>query len=96
MVMKAKHRFSQRVLSSRVDRIIATSDTLPDYANRALRPGSRNEDPSLETMDCFTAKPESRQYTGNEIMGIATMHKSNAVPVRKDSDMAVQISKMRR
>lgn len=37
------------------------------------------------------------QYTGDELLGIATMHKSNAVPVRKDSkDAAKEISSMRR
>lgn len=37
------------------------------------------------------------QYTGNELLGVATMHKSNAVPVRKDSkDAAKEIASMRR
>lgn len=37
------------------------------------------------------------QYTGDELLGIATMHKSNAVPVRKDSkDAAKEIASMRR
>ena len=36
-------------------------------------------------------------YTGNEILGIATMHKSNAVPIRKDSkEAAKEIASMRR
>jgi hypothetical protein len=36
-------------------------------------------------------------YTGDELLGIATMHKSNAVPVRKDSKQSAQdISNMRR
>lgn len=34
-------------------------------------------------------------YTGTKVKGIATMHKSNAVPVFSD-DEAVEISKMRR
>jgi hypothetical protein len=34
-------------------------------------------------------------YTGNKVKGIATMHKSNAVPVFSDEE-AVEISKMRR
>jgi hypothetical protein len=34
-------------------------------------------------------------YTGTKVMGIATMHKSNAVPVF-NSEEAVEISKMRR
>ena len=34
-------------------------------------------------------------YTGDKIIGIATMHKSNAVPVFSDEE-AVEISRMRR
>jgi hypothetical protein len=34
-------------------------------------------------------------YTGTKVKGIATMHKSNAVPVFSDEE-AVDISKMRR
>ena len=35
------------------------------------------------------------QYTGTKIIGIGTMHKSNAVPIFSD-EQAVEISKMRR
>ena len=42
------------------------------------------------------SKKESNTYTGTEIAGIATMHKSNAVPVRKDSNDAIDIANMRR
>ena len=41
-----------------------------------------------------TLKP-SNVYTGDKVKGIATMHKSNAVPVFSD-EQAVDISKMRR
>ena len=36
------------------------------------------------------------KYTGDLIVGIATMHKSNAVPVMKDTDQAKDIARMRR
>lgn len=42
-----------------------------------------------------TNKPESKVYTGTLIKGIATMHKSNAVPVIDEKQM-IEISKMRR
>ena len=42
----------------------------------------------------FSRKRENK-YTGDEIMGIAVMHKSNLVPVRKQGD-AEDIAKMRR
>lgn len=35
------------------------------------------------------------QYTGTKVLGIGTMHKSNAVPIFSDEE-AVDISKMRR
>jgi hypothetical protein len=37
----------------------------------------------------------AKVYTGNKVKGIATMHKSNAVPVFSD-EQAVDISRMRR
>jgi hypothetical protein len=39
--------------------------------------------------------PAPKVYTGTMVKGIATMHKSNAVPVFSD-EQAVDISKMRR
>ena len=41
------------------------------------------------------AKAERKEYTGTLVKGIATMHKSNAVPVISDEE-AESISKMRR
>ena len=38
-------------------------------------------------------KVESKQYTGNYVIGIATMHKSNAVPVTNPKH-ATEISEM--
>jgi len=43
-----------------------------------------------------TAK-EQKRYTGTEIVGIATMHKSNAVPIRRDNKQAaIDVASMRR
>jgi len=39
--------------------------------------------------------PAPKVYTGTKVKGIATMHKSNAVPVFSDEE-AIDISKMRR
>ena len=41
-------------------------------------------------------KMEGKKYTGTLIKGIATMHKSNAVPVMKGTSQAVDIARMRR
>jgi len=41
------------------------------------------------------SKKEQKVYTGSEIIGIAQMHKSNAVPVR-GKKAAEEVAKMRR
>ena len=51
--------------------------------------------PSLDTGAGIAAKNESQKYTGTLVKGIATMHKSNAVPVI-DQQQAQEISRMRR
>lgn len=51
--------------------------------------------PSLDTGLGQATKSPPKVYTGDKMMGIATMHKSNAVPVF-NSEEAVEISKMRR
>jgi len=38
----------------------------------------------------------TKQYTGDELAGIGTLHKSNMVPIRKDSNDAKEIARMRR
>jgi hypothetical protein len=50
--------------------------------------------PSLNTGGNATLSAP-KVYTGTKVKGIATMHKSNAVPVFSDEE-AVEISKMRR
>lgn len=41
------------------------------------------------------AKKQANVYTGDYIMGIATMHKSNAVPITS-GEQAIEVSQMRR
>jgi len=43
-----------------------------------------------------TAKKPEQQYTGDQLAGIGMLHKSNMVPVRKDSNDAKEIARMRR
>ena len=50
--------------------------------------------PSRDTGGNAVLKP-AKVYTGTKVKGIATMHKSNAVPVFSDEE-AIDISKMRR
>ena len=50
---------------------------------------------SLKTTVSYTDRRESMKYTGTLVKGIATMHKSNAVPVIDEEQMK-DISRMRR
>jgi len=51
--------------------------------------------PSRSTEGGTATLPAPKVYTGTKVKGIATMHKSNAVPVFSDEE-AKDISKMRR
>lgn len=61
-------------------------------------PDGRNTTAHIKSVDTGVAvatKKAPQVYTGTKVKGIATMHKSNAVPVFSDEE-AVAISKMRR
>lgn len=51
--------------------------------------------PSVDTGQGIAPKRENKQYTGDAMLGIGVLHKSNSVPIFKQED-AVDISKMRR
>ena len=64
------------------------------------RQGNTGNDPrtrisSKVTAGASTAPGQRKVYTGNAVVGIATLHKSNAVPVFSRDD-AIEISNMRR
>jgi|DEB0MinimDraft_3_1074331.scaffolds.fasta_scaffold288868_2 hypothetical protein len=61
-----------------------------------VRPGGmdfRSVGSASAALDTF--KRTAQKYTGDKVLGIATMHKSNAVPIFSN-DEAVEVSKMRR
>tara|TARA_A200000159_G_scaffold14608_1_gene12099 strand:- start:223 stop:570 length:348 start_codon:yes stop_codon:yes gene_type:complete len=65
---------------------------------RASIPNYKVSEPIAPTSDKVGngyAKP-TKQYTGDELAGIGTLHKSNMVPIRKDSNAAKEIATMRR
>lgn len=50
-------------------------------------------EPNVKTSDSIPANGSSKKqnkYTGNEIAGIVTTHKSNLMPVRKDNKQAAK------
>lgn len=50
---------------------------------------------SADDVTHIAARSEPQKYTGTLVKGIATMHKSNAVPII-DDQQATEISQMRR
>jgi len=63
---------------------------IPSAMEEAIKAGTFNRGCSGGT------KKETPKYTGDLIVGIATMHKSNAVPVMRGTKQAEEIAKMRR
>ena len=69
-------------------------------ASKPVRVGSTPTTPANSTFSSISyhssmAKKEEKVYTGKEIIGIAQMHKSNAVPIRNKKS-AEDVAKMRR
>ena len=63
----------------------------PSLMEEAMKKGEFNK-----LGDGKGTKKEPMKYTGDLIAGIATMHKSNAVPVMKGTEQAKDIARMRR
>jgi hypothetical protein len=72
-----------------------SSPTLSNYTLRIPEGRSTAHIKSLDTGLGNATLTAPKVYTGTKVKGIATMHKSNAVPVFSDEE-AVEISKMRR
>ena len=69
------------------------------YAPTQSHVRDTKEYPSLQTSDKIPgacAKRENPKYTGDLIVGIGTMHKSNAVPIMRGTKQAEELAKMRR
>ena len=64
------------------------TNTIPDYA-------SKNKTPLSNKVAGHGPARESTQYTGDYIIGIGQMHKSNGVTITRKED-AVAIANMRR
>ena len=62
---------------------------MPDYTVRSTIPTS-------DVIMPVSGKRHENRYTGDELAGIGTLHKSNMVPIRKDSNDAHEIARMRR
>ena len=75
-------------------RALAAEPLAGNYSLAVPAGRSTSHIPSRDTGGNATLAP-AKIYTGTKVKGIATMHKSNAVPVFSDEE-AIDISKMRR
>ena len=82
-------RFLRNVIDTRS--AIHKTPTIPTYSYR----GQHDQPKSLTTSIGNATLKATQQYTGTKMIGIAQMHKSNAVPVFSEEE-AVNISHMRR
>lgn len=63
---------------------------LPNYKIESNLP------PTSDKICAHGPKKASNTYTGSLIAGIATMHKSNAVPILRNTNDAIDVAQMRR
>ena len=70
-------------------------DSKPSPTTVYRRECNTDHIPSLDTGKAVATKKEVIQYTGDAMIGIGQLHKSNAVPIFSKED-AIDISKMRR
>jgi len=76
----------------------ARAMSAPSLSYSLKIPEGRNTTAHIQSRGDFTGNATlapAKVYTGTKVKGIATMHKSNAVPVFSD-DEAVDIARMRR
>lgn len=88
----ANSKFALAALDSMCERSLkAAPPKIPKYTFR----GQDKQLPSHQTNTPFVASVTKQTYTGTAMLGVATLHKSNAVPVFSEQD-AQDISRMRR
>jgi hypothetical protein len=105
--MKQQGRHSERMtFDEYVDRVYGNGEKpkkscrqntleVNTYVHRFPDTSRSKHYPSVDTGKGLALMPEKKTYTGTLIKGIATMHKSNAVPVLGEED-ATAIANMRR
>lgn len=86
-------KYAEAALISRCERTLQGTKTpkVPSYSFR----GMDTKIPSLSTGIGNATLGEQKVYTGDKMLGISQMHKSNAVPVFQAEDI-IDISRMRR
>lgn len=95
---QAEHDKWLRKMGAHPDQLKQNKKEWKDYEFKKSFSRTTENYPSLSTSDSLrgsTAKAEPKQYSGDYIVGIATLHKSNMVPVTSGKD-AKEIARMRR
>lgn len=87
--LKAKYEPTKKTNSTKTQQVVAITKPAPFRRETKHIPSLGISGPG----SC--SRPDSKVYTGTAMLGIATMHKSNSVPVFSQED-AVEISRMRR
>ena len=83
----------QKLMKKYETKTPVTADSAPKKVQPFVR--ETPQYPSVDTGIGNAFKGEDRRYTGTKMIGIGTLHKSNAVPIFSEED-AVEISRMRR
>ena len=100
---KKSNRKSLKEAKSKHDKFLAKMG-LSNVSSRVSKRGGLVQLPSVmerrgvqtsDTIPASAGRKADQKYTGDLIKGIATMHKSNAVPVI-NKEQAIDISNMRR
>jgi len=98
---EAKHEKWLRKMNAHPEQIAKNKEKNADVSILSV-PNYRTDSPTLPTSDVIpggsTAQKERQVYSGErQLLGVATMHKSNMVPVFADKKQdAVDIANMRR
>ena len=93
---KEREQYDAWLKKHQVNRAIKPAQVKPKYELK-VPPGrsTTKHIPSVDSGLSFAAAPPRKVYTGDKIIGIGTLHKSNAVPIFSDEE-AKDIAKMRR
>ena len=103
MRRKNMHSLQFKTLQNYVDYITGNMPKIKkefvEYAPTKPYVSNTKEYRSLQTSDTIPgacARKETPTYTGDLIVGIGQMHKSNAVPIMRGTTQAIDIANMRR
>ena len=93
---KEREEYDAWLKKHQTNRVIKPITAKPKYELK-VPPGrsTTKHIPSVDSGLSFAAAAPRKVYTGDKIIGIGTLHKSNAVPIFSDEE-AKDIAKMRR